>query len=127
MSGSLVGPAVQAETYTPDQLVAGDYPLVTRTVTVLSGQNIQRGALLGRITASGKYILSLAAAGDGSQTPVAIAADNVNASAGDALTGVYETGEFNEAAVIFGTGHTAASTRAALTARGIHLKSAQPR
>jgi hypothetical protein len=127
MSGSLVGPAVQTETYTPDQLVAGDYPLVTRTVTILSGANIQRGHLLGRITASGKYIVSLSGASDGSQTPVAIAADNCNASAGDALTGVYETGEFNEAAVIFGASHTADSTRAALTARGIHLKSAQPR
>ncbi|MBR0649519.1 head decoration protein [Roseomonas terrae] len=124
MSGSLVGPAVQAETYTPDKLLLTDYPVITRTVTILAGQTIQRGHLLGRITASGKYIISLSAASDGSQTPCAIAADNITTGGSDASTGVFEAGEFNEAGVILGTAHTLASVRPALTARGIHLKAA---
>jgi hypothetical protein len=33
---------------------------------------LPRGALLGKITASGKYVLSLAAANDGSQVPDAV-------------------------------------------------------
>lgn len=127
MSGSLVGPAAQAETYTPDQLVAGDFPLVTRTVTVAISQTIVRGHLLGRVTATGQYVISLSAASDGSQTPVAIAADAITTAGSTATTGVYETGEFNEAAITFGASHTADSVRAALTARGIHLKSALPR
>lgn len=38
------------ETYTPDNLLAGDYPAVTDIVTILSGQNLTRGALLGKVT-----------------------------------------------------------------------------
>lgn len=126
MSGSLVTPAQQAETFAPDRLIAGDFPIVTRSVTIAVNQTIQRGHLLGRITATGHHVISLAAASDGSQTPVAIAADNITTGGSTATTGVFETGEFDEAAVIYGTGHTAASVRGALTVRGIHLKSTLP-
>ena len=57
-------------TYAPDKLIAGNaHLLVGRKVTIISGQNLVRGAVLGKITASGKYNLSLSAAADGSQTP----------------------------------------------------------
>ena len=55
--------------YPFDKLFGGPAPIVERKITVLSGQNLTRGAVLGKITASGKYILSLSAAVDGS--PVA--------------------------------------------------------
>ena len=42
-------------TYSPDTLVAGNYELlVGRKVTILTGQVITRGTVLGKITASGK-------------------------------------------------------------------------
>lgn len=75
---------------------------------------------------SGKMIQSLAAATDGSQAPAAILADYAAAASADVVAGTYIAGEFDESAVVFGTGHTAASTRAALRALGIHLKSGLP-
>lgn len=103
-------------------LFAGDFPRVTDSVTLISGQNLARGAVLGRITASGKYTLSLSASSDGSQTPVAILADAVDASGGDKAAPVYLTGEINSAALTFGTGHTAASAKPGLRALGLFLK-----
>lgn len=114
-------PRFTTETHTPDRLHAGDFPIRTLDVTIASGQNLARGALLGRITASGKYVLSLAAAADGSQNPVAILAEDVDASAGDKKGIVYVSGDFNEDAIIYGTGHTADSVRAGLRDLNIYL------
>lgn len=108
-------------TFTPDDLIAGDFPVRTRKVTLISGQNVVRGAVLGIITASGKYNLSLAAAGDGSNTPRAIAAEDVDATGGDKDLVVYISGDFNETKLTFGTGHTAASTREGLRDQNIYL------
>jgi hypothetical protein len=116
-------PNITHETHNQDALLAGSNQLpVTRTVTLITGQNLLRGALLGRITASGKYNLSLSAAGDGSNTPVAILVEDTDASAADKLCGIYEAGEFNELAMTFGAGHTADSVRAGLRDLNIHLK-----
>lgn len=108
----------------PGDLVIATHDLYTDPAPVVaSGANLARGALIGRITASGKYILSLAGASDGSQTPVGVMLTDVDASGGDktvagsvALAGAFDTNKMT-----FGTGHTAANTRAALAARGIFL------
>jgi Bacteriophage lambda head decoration protein D len=73
---------------------------------------------------SGVLTLSTAAATDGSQVPVAILADDVDASAGPAAGPIYLTGEFNENAVTYGAGFTADGVRGALATRGIFLKPA---
>jgi len=114
-------PKFTSEAYTPDRLHAGDFPIRTLDVTIASGQNIARGALLGKITASGKYILSLAAAVDGSQTPAAILAEDVDATGGDKSGIVYVSGDFNENRITYGTGHTADSVRAGLRDLNIYL------
>lgn len=107
------------ETFAPDKLlVGGKYR--SKKVTIDTGV-LTRGTLLGKITASGKYIKSASAAGDGSQTPDAILAEDVDATAADKEAMVYYTGDFDETAVTFGTGHTAASVREGLRAKGIHL------
>lgn len=72
-----------------------------------------------------KYAKSASAATDGSETPRAILAQDCDASAADKECLVYERGDFNEAALTFGTGHTAATVREALRQRGIHLVSVQ--
>lgn len=109
-------------TYTPDQLVAGNaHLLMARTVTVLSGQTLARGAVVGKITASGKYILSLAAANDGSQTPDLILSEDVDATAGDKPGLAYSRGDFNASAITLGAGHTVASITEGLRAKGIAL------
>lgn len=108
-------------TYVPDALIAGDFPIRTRLVTLVSGQNVVRGAVLGQITTGGKYALSLSAASDGSQAVKAIAAESVDATGGDKQIVIYEAGDFNEDKLTFGTGHTAASTRDALRDLSIFL------
>lgn len=113
------------ETFTPDNLIAGTTQIVTDAVTIISGQTISRGDVLGKITTSGKYNLSLTAAGDGSQTAYAIAAEDVDASGGDvADAAVYIKGEFNENSLTLGTGHTAATVKTQLRELGINIKSA---
>lgn len=112
-------------TYTPDSLLAGNaHLLVARKVTVLSGQVLPRGAVLGIVTASGKAILSLEAASDGSQTPDLILAEDVDATGADATALAYERGDFNARAITLGTGHTVASIREGLRAKGIALLTA---
>lgn len=110
-----------SETYTPDRLIAGASPVITRKVTLVSGQNLTRGAVLGKITTGGKYTLSLSASADGSQTPDVVLAQDCNASGGDAEALVYIAVECNVSALTIGTGHTAASITEGLRAKGIHL------
>lgn len=111
-------------TYSPFRdLFAGDSPPVSRQITLISGQNLARGAILGKITASGKYTLSLSAAADGSQVPAVVLVEDTNASGGDKVTDAYIKGIFNENVLVYGTGHTAASVREALRDYGIYLQS----
>ena len=61
-------------------------PNYTREViTLLIGTNYPSGAVLGRITASGKYTLSAATGADGAQTAVAVLLYPVNATLADAV------------------------------------------
>jgi len=85
-------------------MVAGD----SITIAVAAGSN--------------SYKLAAAAATDGSQTPAAILADDVDASGGDVVGGIYLTGEFNTNALTFGAGITAAAAKAALRSSSIFLK-----
>lgn len=57
------------------------------TVTVLSGQNLKQGAVLGQITSGGKFKISdnRTPASDGSQTAVAVLLEDCDASGGDKL------------------------------------------
>jgi len=61
-------------------------PNFTReTVTLLAGTNYLVGAVLGRITASGKYKLSTSGGSDGAQTAVALLLYAVDATGADAI------------------------------------------
>ncbi len=61
-------------------------PNYTREViTLLIGTNYPSGAVLGRITASGKYTLSAATGADGAQVAVAVLLYPVNATLADAV------------------------------------------
>ena len=108
-------------TYQPDNLIAGEFPRVARKVTIGTGANLVAGAVLGKITATGKFILSASAAGDGSQSPDAILAEDAAAAAADKEAIVYFSGEFNELALTFGVGHTATSVRDTLRDKSILL------
>lgn len=65
--------------------LGGNY--TREVVTLLTGTAYPVGAVLGRITASGKFKLSTATGSDGAQTAAAVLLEAVDASDGDA-TGV---------------------------------------
>lgn len=96
------------ETHSYDNLIAGDFPITTDRETLTSGQNLTRGALLGKITASGATQGELtqcdSTATDGSQTPYAILVEDADASLADVAIDVYKTGTFNGAAIGLATG-----------------------
>jgi hypothetical protein len=108
-------------TYAPDNLF--DRDTVTRKRTIASGAGIlPRGTLLGKITASGKYLKSLAAAGDGSQVPDAVLLEPVDATAADAEAIVGLAGRYATKGITFGAGHTAASVEDVLRDKNIYLE-----
>lgn len=110
------------DAYNPDRLISGDTDdLVSRKVTLLSGQVLVRGTVVGQITSGGKYIKSLSAAVDGSQTPDGIVAQDADATSGDVEMLVFFGGRFNAHALTLGTAHTIASIREGLRAKGIVL------
>jgi hypothetical protein len=113
------------ETFTPDALLLSAANVRTKKRTLLSGQNLARGAVLGIITTGGRMTLSASAAVDGSQTPRYILVEAVNATAGDAECLVYETGEFNGAALVLGAGHTLATIEQGLRGNGIYFQTIQ--
>jgi len=110
----------------PCNLIAGEYPRVERVVAIASGGALAKGAVLGRVAASGKFVLSATGASDGSQVPDAILAEDVDAGTDERQAVVYVSGEFNEKALTLGKGHTARSIRDGLRAKSIFLRDNQP-
>lgn len=73
------------------------------------------------VAANGEYRLSAAGASDGSQTPDLILAEPVDATTRDIEALAYERGDFNANALTLGAGHTVASIRDGLRAKGITI------
>ena len=78
-------------------------------ITVLSGQVLVAGAVIAKVTASGKYVERANAADvavDGSETAVGILFEAVDATAGDTPgVGILRDAEFNMAEVVYKTGY----------------------
>lgn len=101
------------QTYTPEQLSAGDFPVVTDAVTIGLNQDLKAGSVLG-IDAAGDYVLSLSAAEDTSKTPAAICGEAIVTTDTKAVGIVRLTGEVLGSQLDIGTGHTLESVKAAL-------------
>ncbi|MGR5890707.1 head decoration protein [Raoultella planticola] len=114
-------PGMKSALFVPDQLIAGTLQLVTDT-GIITGGAYKRGTVLGVITASGKYTLSVKTATDGSENPVAILVDNVDASTVDQNGGLYLMGEFNQNHIIIDASWTLAAIKTALRPLAIFLK-----
>ncbi|AQS84000.1 hypothetical protein A0U92_03580 [Acetobacter aceti] len=125
-NGSSYGfyPSAQQTTFVPDQLIAGNLKLVTADVTIGESQTLVRGSVVGKVTASGAYILSVATATDGSQTPAAVMVDAVTTTASATGKGsIYKMGEFNSNYLSFDASWTA-DTLAAAMAPPVFVKTA---
>lgn len=115
-------PGIVQDVYVPDQLVSGPLQLVTDTVTITGGKAYKRGTVLGVVTASGGYQLSVKTATDGSEVPSAILVDDVDATAGDVLGGVYLMGEFNGHRIIIDNSWTVETVAQALRPSSIFIR-----
>ncbi len=112
----------QSSPRTFDELFASEFPVIVRTATLASGAGaLTRGAVLGKITASGKYLLSLSGALDGSEVPDAILAEDADATSADAQVMIYLAGDFRADQLTIGSAHTAASIRDGLRDKGIYI------
>lgn len=97
-----------------------------------AAQTLKVGAVLGKVTATGKYKLAASAAGDGSQTPVAVliadgmgsSTDIVLANATDTKAIVLARGPviLKDGYLQLGAGITAAAAKAALQAVGMMVE-----
>jgi len=101
-----------------DTMLAGD-DYVTGSETVATGNVLPKGQIVGRVTASGEIVALNTAATDGSQTPYAILAEAVDATAGALIAPVYLSGEFKESAL---TPAVTTAIKDALRALNIYTK-----
>ena len=101
-------------TYAPEQLAAGDFPIVKAAGVIAAGQVLAAGSVLGQVTDGGEYMLSASAAADGSQTPSVVLDQAVDTTAGAAPGVLRLTGEVLGTALTLGAGHTLAGVKAAL-------------
>jgi hypothetical protein len=79
-------PGVTAETYLPDQLIAGDMKIVTKDITVKMGGAYKRGTVMGKITLGAAASAAKAGGNTGTGTFVL---DGVTPVLANAKAGVY--------------------------------------
>ena len=108
-------------TYNPEQLSAGDFPVVTDAVTIGLNQTLKAGSVLGK-DAAGDYILSLAAAEDTSKVPTVICSEAITTTDAKAVGIVRLTGEVLGSQLEIGTDHTLESVKAALRPLSIFVR-----
>ena len=124
MQGIASGVTTQG-VFTPENLIAGEFPRIMRIATISGGQALLQGAVLGQITATGAYVLSTTTATDGSEVPVAILAQPIDATS-DVEGHLFLSGEFNAHALTLGSGHTLASVTESFRTRSLFIRTNQP-
>lgn len=100
----------------PVQIFSGDEPSVaTKSETLITGQNLTAGAVVARITASGKLTQFVPGGTLGAQIPVGVLVHDCNATSADTGCEIYVSGCFNSAYLQW-NGATAAQQAAVLDA-----------
>ena len=95
--------------YVRTELSAGDALVRHDSGELKQGQVLVEGAVVGKIGSGadkGKFVLSLAAATDGSEKPYGVLAFDVDATEEDTACEVRIAGDTNEDALVIGAGHT---------------------
>jgi len=110
-------PGMVDSVYVPDQLIAGDFKLVTGAAQFGAGLQLKRGTVLAKQT-DGTYNT---ATGTGPSAN-AILADDVDSTGGAVAGGVYLAGQFNARALILDPSLALAAASDALRAFSIFIK-----
>lgn len=102
-------------------VVGSNKPYRVEVVTILSGQNLPAGRLIGKITTGGKFKSSLSASADGSQLyeKTAVLLEACDASGGDKQARALITGEANLSKVSFDTGQSYANGKIDMEKAGL--------
>lgn len=111
-----------SETLTYDNLIAGTQKAtVTRPATIRLGEAFSRGAILGRLTATGKY-QEAQFSNAANFSSYGIATEAVDSTTGEVVTDVFVEGEFAENGVQYFYSNTADDWREKLAVQGIYLR-----
>lgn len=112
-----------SESTSYDNLIAGTQKnLVTLPGTVRVYESFSRGALLGRLTSTGKWQVIDEDGASGCNL-FGIASEAVDTTAGaEVVTDIYVEGEFNANGVIFAYSDTVADWKTTLEAHNIYLR-----
>ena len=93
----------------------GNGSISRETITVLSGETLEAGAVLGKVTASDKYKALDPAASDGSEAAAGVLYGALDASAADAEgVAILRLAEVNAAELVWPAGITGGEQTAAL-------------
>ncbi|MFP7469993.1 head decoration protein [Niallia taxi] len=115
-------------TFTPDNLIAGhNVPILPRGIVLAKNQGvIQRGTVIGIVTATKLAVPVDSTKTDGSQTPFGITTDTVDTGSGaatqDTKTTAYTSGLFNSKALRFGGTDNVSKHETKLRELGIYLQ-----
>ncbi|WP_214889704.1 head decoration protein [Exiguobacterium sp. s142] len=107
-----------------DELIFDDkIPFVTKSVVLKQAQGVlQRGTVLGIVTATGEAVAVDSTKADGSEKADCILADTIDTTDGAVTYVAYASGRFNRKALILGGTDTAEDHEQRLRELGIYLK-----
>jgi Bacteriophage lambda head decoration protein D len=107
-------PELQEGRYAGEFVVSeGDGKISRETITVLSGETLEAGAVLGKVTASGKYKVLDPAAVDGSEAAAGILYDDASAADAEGVA-IVRLAEVNAAELVWPAGITGPEQTTAL-------------
>ncbi|MFC4699384.1 head decoration protein [Glaciecola siphonariae] len=110
------------ETYNYDDVTTGSDQIATTLVTVSSGQNLAKYTPIGQVTSTGEFVASVRTATNGSQNPVYITAQAVDATGGDTAAQVFKAGTFDPEMLAWDASHNAVSKLLAFVGTPISLQ-----
>lgn len=114
-------PYYREESFNQVEYHTGQIPLVSDPITVKQGEVRLAGTVMGKITATGKYIKSVRTAVDGSEVPAVILGVDVDATAGDKASFGHVHGQFIWEGLAVDASWTYAQLKAALAGSTIFL------
>ncbi len=98
--------ATNLESFQFENLETGRFPSHQDWRTMILGQNLTRGTLLAKVTATGEYIQWDSNGSGGTEIPNAILSKDCDSRSAAAACRIYTFGEFNQEALILQSGDT---------------------
>jgi len=105
--------------FTPDNLFAGGFPIVTASLLLEKGQQLSRGSIVVE-KKYGRY--ELIKKDTPGTSAMHILAEDVDTTDGHVQATVYQSGEFRERSIIVGEGVVVSTIRDTLRIYNIYLK-----